>query len=81
MNLNGIFLLILAMVLKLDILGDLAKGRKTSYPNLLAMLLHSALTDHVNCLHQMSGQVLPFILASFNLSVSVVFIVETQRWY
>ena len=68
MNLNGIFLLILAMVLKLDILGDLAKGRKTSYPNLLAMLLHSALTDHVNCLHQMSDQVLPFILGSFNLS-------------
>ncbi len=57
------------MVLKLDILEDLAKGRKISYPNLLAMLLHSALTDHVNWLHQMSGQILSFILGSCNLSV------------
>ncbi len=56
------------MVLKLDILGDLAKRRKTSHPNLLAMLLHSALTDHVNCLHQMSGQIVPLILGSCNLS-------------
>ena len=48
MNLDGIFLLLIAMVLKLDILGDLAKGRKTSDPNLLAMLLHC--TAHLETL-------------------------------